>query len=114
MDQLIILFLLVVLTEATTQLVTKSTIFYKFREIIEKKSEFFGELFTCGYCFSVWASIFWNLVFHLLEISIILVDYWFINFFISVIVVHRLSNYLHGFSDRFLDTRKDIRYNQEE
>jgi hypothetical protein len=31
---------------------------------------------------------------------------------VVILVVHRLSNMLHGAIDRYFDTRKDIRYNK--
>ena len=36
--------------------VTRSAIFAPMREAIEKRSEWFGELFSCQYCFSHWLS----------------------------------------------------------
>lgn len=111
MSIFIFLFILVLLVEATTQLAVKASVFYKIRKFIESKSEFFGELVTCGYCFSVWASLFWNLVFLVTSNYIYLVESKLLSFLIFVILTHRLSNYLHGVSDRFFDTSKDIRFN---
>lgn len=37
--------------------VTKATVFNKVRARIGESSEFFGELFSCPYCFSHWVSV---------------------------------------------------------
>ncbi len=109
----ILLLTVVILVEATTQLVVKASIFHKLRNWIQNKSNFFGELVNCGYCFSVWASIFWNLVLLLTGTSVQMFNNQLLNFIIFVIITHRLSNYLHGVSDRFFDTSKDIRYKSD-
>lgn len=41
---------------AVAMTVTRSAIFGPMRDAIEKRSEWFGELFSCQYCFSHWLS----------------------------------------------------------
>jgi hypothetical protein len=82
-------------------------------EVIEKKNVFLSELITCGHCFSVWASLFWVFVLFISEENPIPVfSFWRgIHIFILVVFVHRISNYLHMFVDRYVDKfyqRKDL------
>jgi hypothetical protein len=111
---LLFLILLVILTEALTQLVVKASIFENLRNFLSLKSKFLTELLSCGYCFSFWASLFFNLIFFLSDMPLLKFDFgilsWLLNLLFSVILVQRLSNYLHGVSDRFFDTAKDVRY----
>ena len=118
---IVTLAILVVLTEALTQLGVKADVFNTVRDYLRSKSQFLDELLICGYCFSVWVSLAVNLLLFFLGEPIIYIKFsdfgvlsLLVNFFISVILVHRFSNYLHGISDRFFDTRKDIRYNKED
>lgn len=98
---IIILFkilLVIIFTEAITELVVKSELFYPLRKFLfngrdNKIINFFNNLFDCGYCFSVWAAM----------LSIFLVfkfDYILVNYFIYGIVTHRLSNIFHFLIDR--------------
>lgn len=88
----------IILTEAITEIVVKSEIFYPVRRFLFNHSynsifHFLHSLLDCGYCFSVWAGVF----------SIVLIFFTeniIINFFILSIVVHRLSNMLHFIIDR--------------
>ena len=115
-------FIAVILCEALTELAVKSEIFEPVRFLFEKNKRFklfsFLEMITsCGYCFSVWASLAINLVlltYCSLPVEVITSGNenisLLINLFISAILVHRVSNYVHGISDRYFDTRKDNRY----
>lgn len=106
------LLILLLLTELTTELIIKSTIFLPIRIYFINKSKFLGDLLTCGYCFSVWSSMFWCITFYITNNIPMLVLNSFINFVIIWLISHRLSNMLHGAIDRYFDTRKDIRYNR--
>lgn len=113
--------ILVLLTETLTQLAIKADIFNSIRDYLRSKSSFLDELLICGYCFSVWAAIAVNLVVYTAGDPLIYIKFnnlgaldTFINFCVSVLITHRLSNYLHGVSDRFFDTQKDIRYNNND
>jgi len=92
--------LLIVSIEAITELLSKSEIFSPFREFFFNRRKYSGickfthALLDCGYCTSVWASLF-------------LVSMWelFYNnkcfkFFLIVIALHRLSNLFHFVLDR--------------
>jgi hypothetical protein len=100
---LLVKFLLaIVLTEATTEIVTKSEIFNPVRKRIFEKGQdnkFFNwlhSLLDCGYCFSVWAgaSIAF-LFFRDVGLINVYVDWFFVG-----IVLHRLSNLFHNVVDR--------------
>jgi hypothetical protein len=100
---LIIKFLLaIVLTEAITEIVTKSEIFQPFRKKIFDLGknntffEWFHKLLDCGYCFSVWSGV---LVAILLLRDLHLVNV-FIDWFIVGLVLHRLANLFHNIMDR--------------
>jgi hypothetical protein len=116
-----------ILVEATTELIVKADIFYGLRRFLADRARFLEEVLSCGYCFSVWASLFWNTVlFNIFSVSdrILESDSYFkielpkifilIIFIICVILTHRLSNFLHGLSDRLFSTKKDIRYQKED
>jgi hypothetical protein len=95
-------FLAIVLTEAITEVVTKSQFFNPLRAKIfslTKKNKFFiwlHELLDCGYCFSVWTGVFIAILFFR-DVNLIhkSVDWFFI-----ALVLHRLSNMFHNIMDR--------------
>ncbi len=104
---------LVIIIEAMTNVLVKGDIFTNFRSKIYNYSEFLGKLVLCGYCFSFWVSFiicFLCFSLHVQLISIFNIP--FLDFIANVFILQRMSNYLHGISDRFFDTRKDIRYNK--
>jgi len=90
----------IVLVEALTELVIKSVLFKPLRTFLGSKSVWLKELFSCGYCFSVWGAAAVVLV---LGLPYTLTGNWFIDFGVTFLVVHRLSNYLHNFVDCWLD-----------
>jgi multidrug transporter EmrE-like cation transporter len=99
---IIVLLIAAILTEAITEIVTKSEIFEPFRAKIFKlgqSNKFFTwlhSLLDCGYCFSVWSGVLVAILFfrgtHLLH--------WSIDWFFVAIVLHRLSNLFHNIMDR--------------
>lgn len=101
------------IVESITEVIIKSVIFTKVRNLFIKRSVFFEYLLTCGYCFSFWTSLF---------ILILLICYnqephilnGVLNYFFIFFIIQRGSNMVHGAIDRYFDTRKDIRYNKEE
>lgn len=100
---ILIKFLLaIVLTEALTEVITKSEIFEPLRRNIFKRGQdnkFFNwvhRLLDCGYCFSVWSGAF--------TAFLLLRDFDIVCFgldqFILGVVLHRLSNLFHNVIDR--------------
>jgi len=91
-----------ILTEAITEIVTKSEIFEPLRAKIFKLgqcSKFFNwlhSLLDCGYCFSMWSGGLVAILFFR-DIDLI---HPTIDWFIVAIVLHRLSNLFHNFMDR--------------
>jgi hypothetical protein len=88
----------VILTEAITQIITKSEFFKPIRKFFFKKREsricnWIHELLDCGYCTSVWVGWF-------VLICMIVVNNMVLNVFFAGIVLHRLSNVLHFIIDR--------------
>lgn len=88
----------IILTEAITQLITKSEFFKPIRKFFfkKKKNRFFNwihDLLDCGYCTSVWVGLF-------VVICMIVVNNIVLNAFFVGIVLHRLSNILHFIIDR--------------
>lgn len=92
----------VVFTEAVTELLTKSLIFSGIREKIVGKGGFLASLISCGYCTSVWVSLAPSLFFVSIMHNLNYVQFLGLWFFIAI-VVHRSSNYLHNFNDKWLD-----------
>jgi hypothetical protein len=83
----------VVAAEAITEIIVSSDmpLILWFRNLAAKHNpRFFGKLFGCGYCFSVWTAfaLSWALPGHL-------VQYEVLDIIIKAFVLHRLSNILH-------------------
>lgn len=90
----------VLLTELIVELVIKSEIFKNPVTWIRSLGSWFNTLFSCGYCFSVWVAA--GVVFFT-QTAYPLISNGFVNLAITALVVHRLSNYLHNFNDKWLD-----------
>jgi len=93
--------ILTLLIEASVQL-TKSQIFNLILNFILKISSFNSRLneqvtylLFCGYCKSVWFSTMWVTFFYLTGCLIPIVTIVYVNFIVTIIVTHRLSNVLH-------------------
>ncbi len=89
---------LIILTEAITQIITKSELFEPIRKFFfdRRKNKFFNwmhSLLDCGYCTSVWVGWF-------VAISFLFFKSMILNVFFIGIVLHRLSNILHFIIDR--------------
>ena len=88
----------VILTEAITEIITKSELFKPIRKFFFKKKEnrlcnWIHDLLDCGYCTSVWVAWF-------VATCIIVVNNIVLNAFFAGIVLHRLSNIFHFIVDR--------------
>jgi len=97
----------VILTELLTELLVKSVIFKPIRDRIKGINGWFKELFSCGYCVSVWAAFG---VVLLVQPVYNLVGTPWVDLPLTALVVHRLSNYLHNFNDKILDKYYDTRF----
>jgi uncharacterized membrane protein len=95
--------LAVIITEAITELVVKSELFFPLREYLfekGKKNSFFNRfhsLVDCGYCFSVWMG--WFTAFLLFKENSFLIHSYVDWIFIGL-VIHRLSNIFHFLIDK--------------
>ena len=101
------LLLAVILTELITELVIKSIVFKPIRERIKGLHSWLEQLLSCGYCFSVWSS--YGVVI-LMGLAYNFTDYYVVDLTLTGLVVHRLSNYLHNFVDKWLDKYYDVRF----
>jgi len=90
----------VILTELLTELVIKSVVFKPVRDRIKGLHKYLAELFSCGYCFSLWAS--YGVVL-LLGLAYNFTGWYYVDLTLTGLIVHRLSNYLHNFNDKCLD-----------
>ena len=96
-----------IFTEALTELVVKSVLLRNIRERIKNTCSFMKELLSCGYCTSVWVSG----ILVLSTSSVYpLTENFIIDFIFNVVVVHRISNYLHNLNDKWFDKYYDLRY----
>jgi len=90
--------LAIIITEAITEVVVKSELFFPFRGYLFEKGKtdkifnWFHSLIDCGYCFSVWVGLF--ISFLLFRESNFFIHSYIDWIFIGL-VVHRLSNVFH-------------------
>lgn len=89
--------LFIICTEAITELVVKSEFFSPVREFIFNRRKniiykFLDKLLSCGYCFSVWASVICFILYS--------TNLYLIRVGLLCLVIHRLSNVLHFVIDR--------------
>ncbi len=101
------LFLIVILTEAVTELTVKSDIFKPVRDLFFKLGDWAKTLFSCGYCFSVWVAV--GVVFAT-NTYYSLTDIHMVDLGLMSLVVHRLSNILHNSIDKWTDKYYDTKY----
>ena len=94
-------------TEAIVELLVKSVIFSPLRRQVSRIGSWFEELVKCGYCLSVWVAF--PLVL-LVGTPMTLSGTAVLDLLLSGFIVHRLSNYLHNFNDKWLDKYYDLRY----
>ena len=97
----------VLLTELLTELVIKSEITKPARDFIKSRGSWLETLFSCGYCFSVWTAFG---VAFLLGLAYNLTGWYWVDFTLTSLLIHRLSNYLHNFNDKILDKYYDTRF----
>ncbi len=95
------LLILSLTVESVTELFTKSIFFYPLRKLLFKGKKnviclFLHSLLDCGYCTSVWVSMFISIFF---VTSFNLSNKVIINYFILVFILHRLSNLIHFLID---------------
>ncbi len=100
---MIVIFLMsVILTEAITEIVTKSELFEPLRSKVfnlGQKNKFFHwlhSLLDCGYCFSVWSGMLVALLFFK-DIDLL---HWSLDWIFVAIILHRTSNLFHNVIDR--------------
>ncbi len=97
----------VILTELLTELVIKSEIFKFVRTGAFKLGDWFRKLFSCGYCFSVWAAA---AVVILTDTCYPVTETHWLDLGLMALVVHRLANILHNVIDKYTDKYYDQRY----
>jgi len=98
MPYILTLLLIVIATEAITEILVKSELFEPLRKYLFSRSvdskvfKFFHDLLDCGYCTSVWIAFFLFIFFMFIPE---------IMFFVCLVfVIHRLSNVWHFIIDR--------------
>lgn len=102
LEILLFIIFFIVCVEATTELLSKSEFFNPFREFLfnrrkYKLFKFLHSVFDCGYCLSIWISIFYTIFFYLIIVDLIS---FYVLFLPIVLFFHRLSNILHFIIDR--------------
>ncbi len=80
------LLLCIIAAEAMTQLTCKAEIFDRPRNWLKSLSGFTNELLSCPYCVSVWVAALTVLIYIYFDLA-----WWFV----LLLVIHRLSNFLH-------------------
>lgn len=99
------LVLLVIATEAATNVLSKGEVFYPLRKWLYRKWKWLHGLVDCPYCTSVWIASILVLVYYLSQVLSFYV--WF-KFFLYGFAVHRLSNVFHFIIDRLDPHRIDL------
>jgi len=93
---LVLLVFVPIVVEAITEILVSSSLFSWWRNAVARVP-FFGTLFTCGYCLSVWVSAGFGWIF----------DFNFVHpvfdYFIVVFLIHRLANIYHELFQRWFD-----------
>ena len=103
--------LLAIIVESITYICISADLLDKPRTALKESCRFLEGLLSCGYCFSFWVALI-LLVIYSSSSSIILIDgvtSW-INFIFCWLLLHRLSNVVHGAIDKYFDRQKDLRY----
>lgn len=99
MSNILLFIIAIIVTEAITEIVSKSSLFEPLRKwFFKKNSKFFRfihDLLDCGFCLSVWVGIIVGNV--LLDVTIVTI--W-LDWFIIGLLVHKCSNVLHNLIDR--------------
>ena len=97
---LVILFkliLAIVATEAITEIVVKSELFFPLRKWLYNREnpilKFIHQVLDCGYCFSVWAAM-------LVTLCLFVMDNNVTYTIIVILFVHRFSNLFHFLVDK--------------
>ncbi len=104
---LIQILILALLSEAITEVVVKSEMFKPVRNLISKLGSWPEKLFSCGYCFSMWSA---GAVVLVAGTSYPITGMPLVDLGVMSLVVHRLSNFIHNFNDKYLDKYYDVRY----
>lgn len=96
-NNILMLVVFSIVVEAITEILTAGKIFFGLRNWLQKKSNFFGSMISCGYCLSVWVSMLVAVVYPFEITNIMIIDY-----ILWVFILHRFSNIIHeGFSRWF-------------
>jgi hypothetical protein len=105
------LFLLAIACEALVQLWFHAAPLQGVRQWIIRSTPFLiskrqdTHLMDCKYCVSVWAGAF-------LMVAYFYMDYPAVMYFIGLLIIHRLSNFLHLVFSWIRDKQYDIRVNR--
>lgn len=81
---------ILMLTLATASIaftVTETKIFLSTREAIKKRSAFFGDLVSCGYCFGHWVAFALVAIYR----PRLFQAWWLLDFFLTALVIAWLS-----------------------
>ena len=97
----------VVFVEGATELVCKSSIFLGIRTKLSALHPLIKQLLGCGYCTSVWMSVVPAGLFAFKVASTIAMMP--IMFMLFLVVIHRLSNFVHNVNDKHFDKLYDKR-----
>jgi len=95
----------IVITEAITEVVVKSELFFPLRKWVfnrkkNKVFEWLHSLLDCGYCFSVWVGWFVTLLLFVPNQNIVFISKYIDWVFIGLFI-HRGSNLFHFIVDCF-------------
>ena len=67
--------------------VSETKFFRPFREWMQKKNNFLGEMLTCGYCFGHWTSFILVIIYQ----TRLFQGWWLLDYFLTALVIAWLS-----------------------
>ena len=110
---LISIVLLSIIVESITYALLKAEVLDKPRDILKSSNIVVEKLLSCGYCLSFWVALFVLVVSNLTLIQTLILSLSlsaYVGFIFCWVLLHRLSNIVHGAIDKYFDRSRDLRY----
>ena len=115
MDVIWVVIVLALFVEATTYIFRQADPLLSLRLWISSFHKVLEDLLDCGYCLSFWFTLFTLLFYNCVaEETLKILNFSYcnnlFNFVFCLFIIHRLSGFIHGARDKYLDRSLDKRY----